>query len=115
VTRIKHTKLSDTGAADEGVDVGDRIQILSVRVTNGTNSRIQVDGATAQMTYGPDGEAASLVYQSGIESMSGNLLPGKAKTGTYGFAVPTKYLSDVTMEFSTDFEHEDAIFVGSIK
>jgi hypothetical protein len=38
-----------------------------------------------------------------------------AKTGTYGFAVPTRYLSDVTMEFSTNFEHEDAVCVGWIK
>lgn len=67
------------------------------------------------MTYGPDGETVSTIYDTGIDSMSGKVLPGKAKTGTYGFAVPSKHHDDVQLEFSFDFEHATVIFTGSIK
>ncbi len=47
--------------------------------------------------------------------MSGRILPGRAMTGTYAYASPKKYLGDATFEFTVDFEHDPAIFTGSLK
>jgi len=115
VTRIKHAKLSESGVGDKGQVAGDPIQVLSIRVTNGSKAAVQVDAASGTMTYGPDGDEASTVFDTGINGMSGKVLPGKAKTGTYGFAVPAKYQGDAVLEFSFDFDHGSAIFTGSIK
>lgn len=114
VTRIKQTKVTASGYA-EGLEEGDPYTTLSVRVKNGSGATIDVNLASAQMVYGPDGDEAVSVFDEGIDAMEGKVLPGKSKTGEYGFAVPSKYMSDVQMEFSFDFEHEPAIFTGSIK
>ena len=114
VTKIKRTKMGPNAAAD-GVKVGAPVQVLSIRVTNGTDKKLDVAVASGTMTYGPDGDEAPAVFDEGVDGMSGNVLPGKAKTGTYGFAVPTKYLGDATLEFTADFEHDPAIFSGTLK
>jgi hypothetical protein len=115
VTKIRHAKLTDAGVGDKGQKTGDPIQVLSIRVTNGSNQPVQVDAASGTMTYGPDGDEASTAFDSGIDGMQGKVLPGRAKTGTYGYAVPAKYLGDVQLEFAFDFDHAPVVFRGSIK
>jgi hypothetical protein len=49
------------------------------------------------------------------EDMSGKLVPRRSKTGIYGYIVPTGELGSVQFEFTPAFNHEPAIFTGSIK
>lgn len=115
VIRIKQAKIGPYASTDDPAKRGDPDQILSIRVTNGSAKKVDVSVANGTMTYGPDGDEAPFVSDTGVDSMSGTVLPGRAKTGKYAWAVPTKYLSDATLEFTVDFDHDAAIFTGSLK
>jgi len=114
VIRIKHAKLSHIGRA-KGVDVGDPIQILYIRVTNSSGKKLSLDAPSSTIYYSPDGEKAASVHDRGIESMAGSLLPGRAKTGTYGFAVPRSFHSQVWLEFTFDSDHDLAVLGGPLR
>ena len=73
VIRIKHVKFSDTGASSGDTKVGAPIQILSVRVTNGTSKKLDANLASGTMSYGPGGDEAPTVSQTGIDGMSGTI------------------------------------------
>jgi hypothetical protein len=109
-------KLSRSGSTDGDAKPGSLVTVLSIRVKNGSAATLDTY-PTGTMTYGPDGEEAPAVFDTGIEAAEGKILPGKAKTGTYGFVIPEKYLDDVTLEFSWDVSagYESAIFSGSLK
>jgi hypothetical protein len=117
VVRIKHTRLSDVGWTDTGLRAGAPIQLLTVRVTNNSTALLDVDGATGLLTYGQDGVEAGPVFdaKNHTEDMSGKLVPRRSKTGIYGYIVPTGELGSVQFEFTPAFNHEPAIFTGSIK
>ena len=71
---------------------------------------------TVQVTYGPDGEEAEQTYLlDEAEDMSGKLIKGKSRSAGFSFLVPTKFYDDVVLEFSPDFDHDSAVFSGSIK
>ena len=90
--------------------------VLSVRVTNKSGKTISVDGANGNLVYGPDGDQAEQIYDTNTDPMQGRIVSGKAKTGTYGYAIPKQHLDEVQLEFSWDgnVEHDAAIFIGSV-
>ena len=57
---------------------------------------------------------AAPVHDKRIESMAGSLLPGRAKTGTYGFAVPRSYHSQVWLDLDFDSDHDTTVFGGRL-
>lgn len=117
VTKIKHGK---TNAYETEIDseakIGDPWVMMSIRVKNGSNEKVDTYGS-ATVTYGPDGDSADTAYleKTELNDVSGILLPGKAKTGTYAYRIPAKYQDEVVMEFNADFNHEAAVFSGSVK
>lgn len=114
VTKHKQAKIGEwTMVDDDSAKPGDPYTVLTIRVKNGTHDRLDLFGS-ATVTYGPDGEEAPSVYDDGIEPFDGTVLPGKARTGTWGFVIPKKHLDDVTLEVDFDFAHESAIFSGSL-
>jgi len=114
VIRVRHTKLSRSGRA-QGVDVGDPIQILYVRITNGSDKKLSLDAPSSRVTYGPDGEKAASVQDRDIDPLAGSLKSGRAKIGTYGFAVPRSYHRLVWLQFGFDSEHDLAVINGPLK
>jgi hypothetical protein len=46
--------------------------------------------------------------------VTGVIANGRQKTGNYHFAVPTKHMDDLVIEVS-DYEHDAALFSGSVK
>lgn len=118
VTRVKKGKLTaaDVEAFADG-KVGSPWQELTVRVRNGSDARLTDLYSNFSVVYGPDGDSAEPVFVPSAENvtMSGTILPGKAKVASQTFAIPTKYLDDVVLEYSVDLEHEPAIFAGSLK
>lgn len=94
---------------------GDPYTVFTVRVRNGSPKTIQLLGS-ASVTYGPDGDEAKSSYDlEDLGSMDGKLIKGKARSASFAFLIPPKYYGDVVMEFSTDFDHDSAVFSGSIK
>jgi hypothetical protein len=49
------------------------------------------------------------------EELSGKLLKGKSRSAGFSFLIPTRFYDDVVLEVAPDFEHDSAVFSGSIK
>ena len=99
--------------ADGDLEPGDPYYLFEVRVKNGSSEKVELIG-TAAVSYGADGHQAPQVYSDSEVLMDGTILPGKAKTGAFGFGVPPKSAKDVVLEFTPDFVHDAAIFSGPI-
>jgi len=115
VVEIIGTKRTKIPRYAAGGQPGDPMALLTIRVKNGTESKLAVDLATVQVSYGKDGTKAEQVFDISVSGLSGQIAPRRAKSGKYGFAVPKTGMSDVVVEVSPDFEHDSAIFVGAIK
>lgn len=118
VTRIRRGKVTraDTEYSDD-LKAGQSWVQFTVRVRNGSKKRLDAVG-TFNVTYGPDGEEAESVYADSIPDdtyLDGKILPRKAKVASSSHLIPAKYQDDVVLEFSPTFEHEAAIFAGSVK
>lgn len=126
VTEIKTGRLTRQQAADEfdkKIKAGTPYAVFTVRVKNDSRERLSLGGegiaSYGSVTYGPDGERAQELYSlSDIGGVSGSILPGKAKTGRFAYAIPDKYWSDVVLEFgigdTVNSEREPVIFAGPI-
>lgn len=116
VTAISSKKMGEFAALSTGkAKKGTPYSLLKVRIRNGSKAKVDLVGSGA-VTFGPDGDAAPAVFDGDSgQPVTGSVLPGKAKTGSYGFAVPSKYLGDATLEFTADFKHPAAVFSGSLK
>ena len=92
--------------------------IFTVKVTNGTNERFDATGVSVTASYGPDGENAECCMSNTDDMINGKILPGQAKSGTFGFDIPSSGYTNVQLEVTPDyseFDQEPAIFQGSIK
>jgi hypothetical protein len=101
----------------DDVKRGQPYTVMTVRVKNGTPKTVELMGS-ATVTYGPDGTEAETSYAEDrdiSEGLDGKLLKGKSRSARYVFLIPPKHLDDVVLEFSPDFEHDSAMFSGSIK
>jgi hypothetical protein len=119
VIKIVHGKVSRADAEySDPAKAGDDYVILTVRVKNSSKAKLDAYSDWT-LTYGADGNRAETVYlsskESGDHEISGKILPGRSKIATETFAIPKKYQNDPVLEFTFDFEHEAAIFSGSIK
>lgn len=88
---------------------------FTVRVENGSKTNLDAYNDWI-VTYGPDGEQAISPYLSDMtdKDLSGKILPGRSKTVSKTFVIPTKHQGDPVLEFSFDGEHEAAIFTGPV-
>lgn len=118
VTKITRGKISnaDSEFAEPEASAGDPYVQFTVRTKNGSAERLDAYGSFT-VTYGPDGEEAVSPYLSSVEEtdLTGKILPKKAKVASDTFVIPTEHQDDVQLEFNFDFEHESAIFAGSVK
>ncbi len=116
VTKLASAKLGAYPVtSDDKGKKGDVYKLFTIRIKNGTDGKLDTV-ASVEVTYGPDGEEASQVFAGEVGSgIDGTILAGRAKTGRWGFIVPQKYLNDVVLEMSPDFEQDKAIFAGSVK
>jgi hypothetical protein len=91
--------------------------IFTIKITNKTQDRLDAGGASVDVTYGPNGEQADteccdLDYDG---SFTGKILPGRSKSATFAYVIPTKHRNDVVVEVYADWESGPAIFQGSVK
>ena len=117
VTKISHGKLSkrDADINGESVKAGDDWVTFTIRVRNGSKKTVELSGSPS-VSYGPDGDGAETVYlDANSDDLSGKLLPGKSRSGTWGFAIPANHQGDVVLEVAPDYEHDSAVVSGSVK
>jgi hypothetical protein len=117
VTKIKHSELTklDTEVFDSDAKAGAPYVDFTVRVVNGTKSRLTLL-TSESVTYGPDGEDAEEVYVGDAPGdISATVLPGKSRSVHVQHVISKKYQDHVQMEFSIDDNHPPAVFAGSVK
>jgi Domain of unknown function (DUF4352) len=97
------------------VKKGEPYTVFTIRVKNGSPKTVELNGSM-RATYGPDGEEAEQSYLEGeTGDLSGKLIKGKSRSAGFVFLIPTRFYDDVVLEVSPDFEHDSAVFSGSIK
>lgn len=119
IIKIKRGQISayDAEINDNDTKAGDPYVVFTVRVKNGTNKRLDLS-ASGSVSYGPDGEAAESSFLEGADDLglTGTVLPGKSKSSeSSAWLIPSKYQDDVVYEFSPDFDHDSAVFAGTVK
>ena len=117
---VKVTKIRRTQAAGRlrtttrhSVKQGSPIQVLLVRITNGSDHPLDVT-AHAAMRYGPKNHKAPEIRNGDAAALSGSLPTGASRTGKLTFAVPTKHLHQATLRLSWTASHSPAVFSGSL-
>jgi hypothetical protein len=90
--------------------------IITVKITNKSDHNLQGDLVSVDATYGDDGDSADTVFDDNVgDSISGTITKGRSKSGQYGFAIPKKARGNVTVEVNIDYDHDNAVFIGSVK
>ena len=117
ITKIKHAEVTkeDTETQDMEAKAGDPYVDFLVRVANDTRSRLMLSTSDT-VAYGPDGDKAEEIYVGDAPGdISATVLPGKSKSIHIQYVIPKNYQDDVVLEFSFDFDHDTAVFSGSVK
>jgi phosphatidylserine/phosphatidylglycerophosphate/cardiolipin synthase-like enzyme len=113
VTKIKRSERTKKDIA-VGVKRGAPVQTLTVRVTNGSAAPLSLTQVLAAMNYGGKHKVAPVVRRGTPKPMVAILLPGRALTGTFSFAVPQKSIHNATLRLTIDPNHSPAVFTGSL-
>jgi hypothetical protein len=116
VIRIRNGRFtaSQVEYADD-VKRGDPYSVFTIRVKNGSPKTVELVGSVT-VSYGPDGEPAEQTYLlDEAEELTGKLIKGKSRSAGFVFLIPPRFYDDVVLEVAPDFEHDSAVFSGSIK
>lgn len=90
-----------------------QMQVFNVTIANNSGSIFDPTMAYSEVTYGPSSKIASAVFDEGLTNRSGKILPGKTQALKVAFAIPHKK-TEVLFIASPDWEHEDAMYYGTI-
>lgn len=112
VVEVTHIRRFKQPTATKGITKGTAVQVLSIRVVNGTPSQLPMSGS-ASMTYGPSQHRAVRLRGHGY-SWSGTLPPGATTTRQLGFAVPQGYLDQATLRLWFAQGRTPVTFTGSL-
>lgn len=117
------TVLAITGASKEvesgngpGVFNGREFVKFELALTNGSDQPIDLNSVVVTAYYGDTNQIAAPVYTASAETQdfTGTVAPGAQSTASYGFAVPTSDLGNVTMVVDFDAVHSSATFSGAV-
>ncbi|GAA1346971.1 hypothetical protein [Arthrobacter roseus] len=95
-----------------GANPGDQVLLFEVTITN--NGTAIFDPTMASSTVNYDSTSAERVFDGDTVVFEGKILPGASLTETQAFAIPNTKATDVLYMLTPDFEHEEALFFGSI-
>jgi hypothetical protein len=108
VTSVRRTTFSDMSSAP-GPGV-----IATIRITNGSPARVDLELVTVALRYGPDGVEVEDVFDlNKVHDFSGGLARGRTATATYGFALPRNQ-HNITVEVAPGFDYNGSTFEGRI-
>lgn len=115
----------DVSAVSSGVESGQGLgqfagrefTVFSVRLTNGTKSRLDLQSVVVTTTYGAKNLVAERVYADDVDAkdFGGVLAAGKTADARYAFAVPKDALGDVRLVVDFDAAHTSAQFDGDAR
>jgi hypothetical protein len=104
--------------AADGLVAGQTAVRIVVKITNGSDGRLDVGATTVNVKAGPDGVQATSIFDAthGIGvGLSGVIAPGHSATAPYGFSIPAADLDQVDVEVVPDYNYDSAIFEGAVR
>ncbi len=87
---------------------------LTIELTNGTSSDLDLRAVTVTAYSGPDLDPASDLGRPGVKLFPASAAAGESVQGVYVFAIPPKRRDDVTVHVGYRAESSKAIFRGSV-
>ncbi len=109
---VKHESVQGQGTGPGEVDAP--AVRLTIELTNGTSSELDLRAVTVTAYIGPDLDPASDLGRPGVKRFPSSAAAGESVPGVYVFAVPVKQRGDVTVHVSYQAESPTAIFRGSV-
>ncbi len=109
VTAVRQATVTGQGAGEFTGEPTTEVRLL---MTNRADRAVSLDQVVVTALYGPDDRSARPVYDGGSSDFSGSLRPGGRAKAVYGFAIPRRYLGQVTMVVDFDGRHTVATFRG---
>jgi hypothetical protein len=99
-----------------GADTADSAITFSVTITNGTSEPVDLAITTVNVNAGAAGNVAEEIYDGDMGGgFTGAVLPGKAATAAYAFAVDASDLGEIVIEVEPGFlSYDAAYFEGSL-
>lgn len=95
-------------------DKGGRSIIVTVTVTNRSDSKVNLDSSWVQLTYGVDRQVAALQPADPYDPLRGNLARGESMSGTYPFAIGKADPGRLTVLVTYDPRRPRASFTGDL-
>jgi hypothetical protein len=115
----------DVSAISSGVESGQGLgqfagrefTVFSVRLTNGTKAKLDLQSVVLTATYGKKNLVAERVYADDVDAkdFGGVLAAGRTADARYAFAVPKGALGDVRLVIDFDAAHTSAQFDGDAR
>ena len=100
------------GTAELPGEVGGPSLRVSVEITNGTASALDLTTAVVNLYYGPDAVPANPLGQPGVVPFAAQVGPGASTTGTFVFNVPLDARDDITVELDLSVDSAVVLFRG---
>jgi hypothetical protein len=111
VEDLRQFVISDN--AVQGTAKGNAVAV-TIAIRNGTSAVFDTSSVEVTASYGPDGQAAGEVYDSGIGAhFSGTIPPRRAKTVTMGFEIPRCCMDGILIEIALGSDYASTFFEGS--
>src|SRR5690606_29293144 len=113
--RITGAEFAEETAEGPGAFTGREYARLSITLSNGSDSAIDLNTAVLTL-LDADSDEAVKVYaaEAKTKDFSGTLKPGDAAKGVYAFAVPEDARDAVTLVVDFDARHTSAVFRGGL-
>ncbi|SEO79318.1 hypothetical protein [Trujillonella endophytica] len=87
---------------------------ITVRIANGTDEAVSLDGVAVNLSYGPDRTPASPLDDPSRSSFAGMVEPGASGEGVYVFTVPADVRDLVTVEVGYQAGAPLLLFTGPV-
>jgi hypothetical protein len=88
--------------------------LFTVHIKNGTSHKVDADEFTVEVSYGPKGDAAESIYDTGLDDVTGVIAKGRQKTGKYGSPYRPSTWTILLLRSATT-STDPALFSGSVK
>lgn len=102
-------------ATGAGAQPGQDVTSLTLALSNGSATSIDLTGVVVSASYGPSDTPADPVYGEGQEDFAGTAEPGGVLSARYSFAIPSDQLDDVTVTMDFDGRHAPAVWRGELR
>jgi hypothetical protein len=104
---------SVAGEANLPGEVGGPSLRVTVLVSNGTSTALDLTSAVVNAYYGTDRTPAITLQQPGHVEFPASVAPGQDATGVFVFKVPTESRSDVLIELDLSVDATVVLFTGA--